>query len=268
MRYNSLSKRGCCSALAVISVLGTVVYAAGPEAGSVIGNQAVATYTNSSGDQITVTSNKVETVVQQVAGVSMTSDNSEAIAPGGKAFLPHVVSNDGNGPDSFSLQAAEQAAGTLDTTLVFYPDANLDGVADSATPITTTPVLAPGEQFGFIIEATASSTQSGTEDILVTATSALDGGVTVTNTDTLTVSNGAIMEVVKSMTVDASGGASSTLVDIGDEVTITLTYSSTGLVAADNYLVTDLLDGRLTYVGGSARWSDSGPATTLNDRNP
>ncbi|KAF0676151.1 NEW3 domain-containing protein [Profundibacterium mesophilum] len=267
MRYNALSKRNCCSALAFVSVLGTAVYAAGPEAGSVIGNQAVATYTNSSGDQITVTSNKVETVVQQIAGVSMTSDNNEAIAPGGKAFLPHVVTNDGNGPDSFDLVAAEQGTGTLNTTLVFYPDANLDGVADSATPITSTPVLAPGEQFGFIIEATADSTQTGNDTIAVTATSVLDGTIVATNTDTLTISTGAIVEVVKSMTVDASGGASSTLVDIGDEVTITLTYSSTGLAAADNYLVTDALDGRLDYVPGSARWSDSGPATQLNDNN-
>ena len=181
-----------------MSVFGAAAYAAAPEAGSVIGNQAVATYTNSSGDTITVTSNKVETVVQQVAGLTMISDNSEAIAPGGKAFLPHIVTNDGNGPDSFALTATEQDSGALDTTLVFYPDANMDGVADSATPITSTPVLAPGEQYGFIIEASASSTQTGTDNIDVLAVSALDNTVTDANVDTLTISNGAIVEVVVS----------------------------------------------------------------------
>ena len=62
------------SAVAVTAMLGAAAYAAAPEAGSVIGNQAVATYTNSAGDTITVTSNTVETVVQQVAGVTLDSE--------------------------------------------------------------------------------------------------------------------------------------------------------------------------------------------------
>ena len=153
MTYQSLIMRSA-SAAAIGAVLGSAAFAA-PEAGSVIGNQAVATYTNSAGDTITVTSNTVETIVQQVAGVTLTSDNSETIAPGGKAFLPHIITNEGNGSDSFLLSAIEDNSGTLDTTqLVFYPDANMDGVADSATPLTSTPVLAPGEQFGVVIEAT------------------------------------------------------------------------------------------------------------------
>ncbi len=236
-------------------------FAASPQAGSVIGNQAVATYTNNAGDTITVTSNKVETVVQQVAGVTLISDNSEAIAPGGKAFLPHIVTNDGNGPDLFNLTAVERDTGALDTTLVFYPDADMDGVADSATPITATPSLAPGEQYGFIIEATADSAQTGTDDIDVVAASALDAAVTDANVDTLTVSTGAIMEVVKSMTVDpASGTGNNAIVDSGDVVTITLTYASTGLTAASNYIVQDILDGRLEYVPNSATWSDASGA--------
>lgn len=254
------------SSLAIMAFSASAALAQSPEAGSVIGNQAVATYTNNSGDTITVTSNKVETVVQQVAGVTMISDNSEAIAPGGKAFLPHIITNDGNGPDFFTLAAVERDTGALDTTLVFYPDADMDGVADSATPITSTPSLAPGEQYGFIIEATADSTQTGTDDIDVVATSALDGAVTDANVDTLTVSTGAIMEVVKSMTVDpASGTGNNAIVDSGDEVTITLTYSSTGLTSASNYIVQDILDGRLNYVPNSAAWSDA--AGTMDEAN-
>ncbi|PLS22729.1 hypothetical protein C0U40_00825 [Amylibacter cionae] len=262
---SSIFLRGC-SAAALLSVVGAAAMAAPPEAGSVIGNQAVATYTNSSGDSITVTSNKVETVVQQVAGLTMISDNSEAIAPGGKAFLPHVVTNDGNGPDYFTLTATEQNTGALDTTLVFYPDADMDGVADSATPITETPVLAPGEQFGFVIEATADAAETGTDDITVEATSALDNTIADTNTDTLTISTGAIVEVVKSMTVDpASGTGNNAIVDAGDEVTIKLTYSSTGLTDASNYIVQDILDGRLEYVADSATWSDA--TGTLDESN-
>ena len=266
MRFNSLYLRGC-SAVAVLSVLGAAAYAAAPEAGSVIGNQAVATYLNNAGDKITVTSNKVETVVQQVAGVTLTSDNTESIAPGGKAFLPHIVTNDGNGPDFFTLTAAEANTGTLTLDpLVFYPDADMDGVADSATPITETPTLAPGEQFGFIIEATAPSEASGTDTITVQSVSNLDGSIVDTNTDTLTISNAAIMELVKSMTVDpASGPGNDGIVDAGDTVVIKLTYSSTGLAAADNYAVQDILDGKLSYKPGTAVWSDA--AGNLNEAN-
>ena len=254
------------SAVAVTAMLGAAAYAAAPEAGSVIGNQAVATYTNSAGDTITVTSNTVETVVQQVAGVTLDSDNTETIAPGGKAFLPHIDTNVGNGPDSYALTATEDGSGTLDTSqLVFYPDADMDGVADSATPLTSTPTLAPGEQFGVVIEATVPSTATGSDTITVTSTSALDGTVAATNTDTLTISTDAIVELVKSMTADAASGGDPNIVDAGDTVTITLTYSSTGLTAADNYIVQDVLDGDLTYVKGTARWSDS--AVPLDDDN-
>ena len=98
MKHQSFFMRSA-SAMAVTAAFGAAALAAAPEAGSVIGNQAVATYTNQAGDTITVTSNTVETIVQQVAGVTLTSDNNETIAPGGKAFLPHIVTNEGNGAE-------------------------------------------------------------------------------------------------------------------------------------------------------------------------
>ena len=266
MTYQSAILRTS-SAAAICVALASVAQAA-PEAGSVIGNQAVATYTNASGDTITVTSNTVETVVQQVAGVTLTSNNSETVAPGGKAFLPHIITNDGNGPDAFDLLVAENDTGPLETSqLVFYPDANMDGVADSATPLLETPVLAPGEQFGVVIEATVPSTNAAgdTDTITVTTTSQLDGTILATNIDTLTVSNDAIIELVKSMVADASSAGDPSIIDAGDTVTITLTYSSTGLIAANNYSVIDVLDAGFEYVPGTAVWSDA--AGALDDDN-
>lgn len=239
-----------------------------PQAGSVIGNQAVATYVNAAGDTITVTSNKVETIVQQVAGFSLTADNAEEIAPGGKAFLPHTLTNQGNGADSFAL-AVSEGSGDFDfANVVFYADADMDGVADSATPITSTPVLASGERFGFVIEATAPSTVAAgdAESLNVLATSAHDGGVTRTNTDRLTVSTGAIMELVKSMVVDKSSG-NPDIVDVGDKVEITLTYTNTGIAAANTYAVEDVLDDDFVYEVTSAQWSDVPVAGGLNETN-
>lgn len=266
MSYHSKILRTSSAAALCVAFAGAA--SAAPEAGSVIGNQAVATYVNSAGDTITVTSNTVETVVQQVAGVTLTSDNTENVAPGGKAFLPHIITNDGNGSDAFDLSATENDAGALETSqMVFYPDANMDGVADSPTPLTETPVLAPGEQFGVVIEATVPATNAAgaTDTITVTTTSQLDGKIQATNTDTLTVSSDAIIELVKSMVADASSGGNPDIIDAGDTVTVTLTYSSTGLVAANNYTVTDVLDAGFEYVPGSAVWSDA--AGRLDDEN-
>ncbi|SOH94348.1 conserved repeat domain-containing protein [Monaibacterium marinum] len=256
------------SAIVAVSFVGMAALAAPQDAGSVIGNQAVATYTNAAGDTITVTSNKVETIVQQVAGVSMTSDNSEQIAPGGKAFLPHIVTNDGNGPDSFDLSYVDNTGDFNFASVVFYADANLDGVADNATPITETPVLGAGERFGFIVDATAPSTASAAdaETLTITAASALTAATTAVNTDTLTVANGAIMELVKSMVVDKSAG-DATIIDAGDTIEVTLTYSNTGLAASDTYSVQDIIDTDLPYTVGSAQWSDATVVGGLDETN-
>ncbi|KJZ20227.1 DUF11 domain-containing protein [Loktanella sp. S4079] len=256
------------SALVAATLVGSAAFAAPPDAGTVIGNQAVATYTNAAGDTITVTSNKVETVVQQVAGVTITSDNTENIAPGGKAFLPHIITNDGNGPDAFTLTATEGAGGYDFDSVTFYADADMDGVADNATPITQTPTLAAGERFGVVIDATAPSTATAgqSETLTVAAASILTAAVTSSNVDTLTVSSAAIMELVKSMVVDKSAGDPS-IVDAGDTVTITLTYTNTGLAASTAYSVEDIIDANLPFTSGSAQWSDRAVAGGLDETN-
>ncbi|MCP1170317.1 hypothetical protein NHG85_17570, partial [Limimaricola sp. ASW11-118] len=255
------------TALTLISLAATAAFAA-PEAGSVIGNQAVASYVNAAGDTVTVTSNKVETLVQQVAGATLTADITETVAPGGKAFLPHVIVNEGNGADIFDLSIAE-GAGALDfASITIYADADMDGVADSATPITQTPTLAPGERFGFVIDATAraDAASGATETLTVTAASQLDPSVSQSNTDQLTVSSDAIMELVKSMTVDRSGG-NPDIVDPGDRVEITLTYTNTGLAPSSSYAVEDVLDAALPYLPGSAQWSDRTVTGGLDETN-
>ncbi len=254
--------------LTAASLTAVTSYAAAPTAGSRIGNQASATYLNAAGDTISVTSNRVETIVQQVAGVTLVTDNVEDASPGGLVFLPHTITNDGNGIDTFTLTATEDVGGPFDfTSIQIFADANFDGVADTTTPITATPSLSAGESFGFVIEAAIPSTAptNATEEIDVVATSQFSSTtattLTATNTDTITVSVGAITEIVKAMSVQDTNGDGIT--SPGDTVTVTLTYSSTGLAPANNLVVTDQLDALLNYVPGSAIWSDS--ATGLTD---
>ena len=253
------------------TVLALAAHAAAPPAGTVIGNRAAATYTNASGDTVSITSNEVETVVQQVAGLTLASDSSETAAPGGKVFLPHQITNEGNGTDSYSLSAIETVpGGAFDFTGIrVYPDADFDGVADTNVPITATPVLAAGDTFGILIEADipASAATGTAQDITVTAISAFNGSATSVNTDTITISADAITELTKSMTVaDGTGAAADGQIGPGDTVTVRIEYSSTGLVDATDLIVTDQLDAALQYVPGSAQWSDSvAPLTDANE---
>lgn len=263
--------------LSAASIVAISAHAAAPPAGSRIGNQASATYTNASGDTISVTSNKVETIVQQVAGLTLLSDTSESATPGGRVFLPQTVTNEGNSTDSFTLTATENAGGPFDfTNITIFADANFDGIADSTTPITSTPVLAAGETFGFVIEATVpgSATSGQAETINVNATSVFDNTVQTTPTgtpgmqtteSTVTISTGPITEITKSMTVaDGPGAAADGITGAGDIVTVTITYSSTGLTAANMLTVTDELSQYLEYdTSVPAMWSDS--ATGLDD---
>lgn len=263
--------------VSVASLAGAAAFAAAPPAGTKIGNQAAATYTNAAGDTITVTSNKVETIVQQVPAVDLKVDVAEEAAPGGKVFLPHTITNTGNGDDSYTLSAVDAdltvaPSNEFDfTSINIFPDVDLDGVADSTTPISVTPTLAPGEVFGIVIEANVPSTATATqaEDITVTATSNVTGStVNDVNTDTITISTGAITELQKSMTVDAGADG---IVNAGDVVTITITYDSTGLTDASNLVITDTLDARLAHAAtvvpalpnSAPTWSDS--ASPLDD---
>jgi len=262
--------------LSAASFAVAAAHAAAPPAGSKIGNQASATYTNASGDTISVTSNKVETIVQQVAGLTLLTDNTESAAPGGFVFMPHTLTNEGNGTDSFALTATEDPGGLNFTHIKIFADANFDGIADSTTPITATPVLAAGEAFGFVIEALVpgGATSGQSETIEVDAVSAFDGNVLTTptgspgvktNVDTITISTGPITEIVKSMTVaEGPGAAADGITGPGDIVTVVLTYSSTGLTAADMLVVTDPLSQYLDYdTATPAIWSDS--ASNLTD---
>jgi len=82
---------------------GASVAAAAPPAGTPIGNQASATYLDATATSRTVTSNLVTTIVQQVASFTLTADGAQNAAPGGQAVFPHILTNNGNGSDSFPL---------------------------------------------------------------------------------------------------------------------------------------------------------------------
>lgn len=239
-------------------LLADAAYAAAP-AGTPIGNQASATYSDGSAVTRTVTSNTVVTTVQQVASLSLTGGSAKTVAIGGQVVFAHTLTNSGNGTDTFTLASSTTGSFTYGS-VQFFTDANGDGVPDNNVPITTTGEVPAGGTFKFVMVATAPPTAvAGTSDTTtVTATSGFNTGVNATNIDTATVSGQAVMQVTQAL--DLTSGPSP-----AGPRTITLTYTNTGNSAASNLVLSDAIPSGMTYVANSGRWSVTGSGTVLTD---
>jgi trimeric autotransporter adhesin len=226
-------------------------------AGTVIGNQATATYLDSSGTVRTTTSNLVQTTVSQVKSFTLTANGAKFGAPGATVYFPHTITNTGNGVDTYALNTLVAGGTVTQTNLTYYIDANGDGVPDNSTPITSSPALAAGDQFNFVVAASIPAAASAASTGTVTVPVGDTGGNSASNTDTTTVAT-SVVNVTKALS-SITGTSPS-----GAAITVTLSYSNSGTVNATNLVLTDPLPTGMTYVTGSGRWSSSG-STALTD---
>lgn len=233
-------------------------------ANTLIRNQASATFKDEAGTAYNVTSNMVETLVQQVAGLELVQTQTKLATSGASVDFPHIVTNTGNGNDSFTLAAAEMTGDAFDFTMVrFYADANQDGQADDlSSPITQTPVLKAGENFSFvaIADVPASLSDANAGQYTLTAASAFTPTTNATNVDTAEVNTSAVLDVTKSMSATQGMAGSG-------NYTVTLRYHNSSALDASNVTLLDALPTGMEYVANSARWSESGN-TILSDANP
>ena len=233
-------------------------HAAAPSAGTNISNIASASYTDSNGSNKTVTSNVVTTTVLQVASFTLIADQTKTANANGQVSLSHTLTNTGNGSDTFNVAVANND--TRDNTtdnydfsgLNVYLDANKDGVPDSQTPVTNV-TLAAGESVNLIVQATTASNNVIAGDLgklTVSAISGFDTSVTAKNVDTVKITNGAVISLLKSASVSNIDATSTS--PAAREVEYTLAYQNTGNTTATNVTITDVLPAGLTYVAGSA----------------
>jgi len=160
--------------------------AAAPPANSTIGNQATASYVDPTGATQLATSNQVLTTVAQVGsfaldgnttdptltGGTLTVVNAKTGAAGTTVYAPHVLTNTGNGADTFSLSVAAPASPNGFATVAVYADANGDGQPDSTTSLcSVTPAntcdvsgltVAGGASFPFVVAYTIPGTATTT----------------------------------------------------------------------------------------------------------
>ena len=264
MTFNGFNlKRQLLRALGALLLVGAIGSAptpavAAPAAGTAIGNQASASYTDASNTPRTVTSNVVTAIVQQVASLTLAQSASRTVAVGSQVSYPVTLTNTGNGADTFNLSFTQSGAFAF-SSVVFYADANGDGVADNAIPITATTALAAGDVFRFVAVGTVpgSAVSGNANSLIVSAVSTFNGSVSASVTETTTVTSNAVVSVTKAM---SSGSG---LPGSGPH-TITLTYNNSGNTAASAVQIRDALPAGMNYVANSGRWSATG-ATVLTD---
>jgi uncharacterized repeat protein (TIGR01451 family) len=249
--------------LAVAALLSPGSANAQTAAGTSIGNQAAATYTDSSSVSRFATSNLVTTIVQQVSSLTLTANGAKTATPGSPVFYPHTLTNTGNGSDSFTLTLAPAQSGAFTLTGThIYLDANGDGIPDNFTDLTGTSVaVTPGaaNAFKFVITGTVppGATAGQTNNFSVTATSVFDNTKSASDTDVTTATSNGVINLNKTMSSN-SGAAGS------GPYTVTLTYTNTGNNTATIVTMVDALPAGMTYVAASGRWSVTG-ATVLTD---
>lgn len=268
----------------VLLMLGSVAQAVTPVAGTVIKNQASASYRACLDDDCTeqaeaqsVTSNLVQTLVQQVPGIELVSDQGKPAVPGGLVYFAHVLTNTGNGRDQYqvcitnvdsaiqawSVYADGNGDGQRDVGGALFTQSDADGCWDSLTP-----TLISGETYSLVVEAELSSgAVTGQQPSLqVRARSNSDNALQAINTDEADVIDGPVIEVVKSLS--RREGRSP-----GGPITVTLDYRNSSAQAATDIIIEDVLPTvsvagvsvGMTYVPDSARWSFTGNVPLTDD---
>jgi uncharacterized repeat protein (TIGR01451 family) len=242
--------------------LGTLPALAAPTpAGTVIGNQATATYNDAGGTPRSATSNQVTTTVSQVKSFSLSANGARTAAPGQTVYYPHVIQNTGNGSDTYALNAPAStnfAGPTLPHSgLAYYIDADGDGVPDNNVPITTTGPIAAGGLFKFVVAGTVPNAAANGNTANITVSVSDTQVTTTTNTDTTTVAS-SVITVTKSLS-QSTGPAPN-----AGPITVTLSYTNSGTSDATNVVLTDVLPADMQYILASGLWSVSG-ATALTD---
>jgi uncharacterized repeat protein (TIGR01451 family)/fimbrial isopeptide formation D2 family protein len=228
-------------------------------AGTQITNLATARYTDHTGAPRTSESLPVVLIVAQVADFTLTSDTCRVASPAGTSYIPHTLTNTGNGPDTFSLAVANIAGGdyAFSNLIIFSDVLNGDGIPDDGTPISITTLLSPGEQFQFIValSAPATATNGQTAEALVSGISQFDGGVTATNTDCVTITANAVIFATKALSGSHDGLSPS------GPYTYTLSYMNTSNATATDVTFTDSLPPGMTYFPNSGTWGALGALT-------
>jgi len=279
MDTNRIKNSLLATPVVVLFTLSAPVQAEGVSAGTLIENTASATYDDGSGPQ-SVDSNTVIVRVDELLDVTVTSVDAGPIdAAPGEEILTFEVTNQGNGPEAFTLDANPTVAGNdFDVTITSIAvDTNGNGtydpgVDDILTTPETTDVLAADEvlRVFVIVEVPADATDGQASDVELTAQAVtgtgtpgtafagqgVDGGDAIvgatggeaTATGSMIVGITSV-DLAKSVSLADQFGGTSAVPGATATFTIVATVSGSGSI--DDLNVTDAIPDDTTYVAGS-----------------
>ncbi len=269
--------------------------ATGTAAGTTISNTATATYTDGSGNPVTVPSNRVDIRVDEVLNVTVaTADPGDVAAQPAATnqVLSFTVTNTGNGPEAFRLAPINAIGGdSFDpTTTSLVLDTNGNGVYDPGVDTvysagSNDPVLAPDAAVRVFVLSTVPGTatdgQRGQTDLTATAVTGsgptgtvfagqgANGGDAVVGSTTAVgrdsgfyAISAATVAFVKSATVrDPFGGTSSVP---GSVITYTLVATVSGTGTLSNLAASDPIPANTTYVPATITLQGAGVSDTTD----
>ncbi len=174
-------------------------------AGTAIDNIAKSFYVDSTSKlPVTLTSQRLHTVVQPQEALSLTNNQNLFRTVGAPVVLAHRLTNNGNFTSSYTIKLSTVGGSSFSLiNLNLINDQDGTGIpeqGEAVIPNGGTVTLAPGASISILISGNVPATNLAlglSTQLLLTATSQAQN-VTVSNTDTVTVANGASLVVNKS----------------------------------------------------------------------
>ena len=217
------------------------------------------------------------TVVNQNATAPTAGGNPTTSTTNTLNSIPMQIKNNGGTAEAFTPSGSvtfSTPGGNVTRTLRYLPDANCDGVADSATAITVTPSVAPGASYCLIpVVDVPDNAYPGAYTLTQSAVGNTSGVVASDLNDTLTVPKVGTPANYVVKTVDKASAKP------GEVLTYTITAINKANANIKSVIVSDVLPantsfssisatttvlapGKVVYrVGGTGTWSATAPGT-------
>jgi uncharacterized repeat protein (TIGR01451 family) len=252
--------------------------AVGTSAGTTISNTATASYTDPGGNPVSVPSNKVDIVVDELLDVTVaTADPGDiVVTPGSNnQVLSFTITNTGNGSEAFRLTPNAAVGGDQfdPTTTSVVLDTNGNGVYDAGVDTAYTlgandPVLAPDASIRvFVLSSIPAGINDSDRGIVELTAAAITGtgapgatfagqgqgggnavvgatGADSTDRGRYLVQNATIAFVKSAAVADPFGGTTSVP---GSVITYTLVATISGAGTLTNAAITDPIPPGTTY---------------------
>lgn len=274
-------------ALAAMLALPTQASATGTRAGSTISNTATATYDDGSGPK-NIPSNQVDLLVDELLDVTVASSDPGDVptTPGATSqLLTYVLTNTGNGNESFTLTTVANAGGDdYDPTVTQVYIDNGNGVFDAGTDtlyvagtndpaldpdtnvtifvLSTTPATAVDTNRGIVQLVASSKTGTGAPGTSFAGVGEGGGDAVVGSTGADGVDDGAFIvaaaavALVKSAVIVDQFGGSEPIP--GATITYTITATVTGSGSVTGLAISDPVPADTSYVAASITLGGAG----------